>query len=143
MGINENDKSSIWKEVIKQICPRCICRHTYCEFEMFRISESDLIEYLIETFSLEKSMWEKQNLVSDKCLLCLGLLQDSFIKVFTDDIIESVLKTPREFESFQLMYSIPPQLNIFQHIFKEKAISILGNQLKSTPTEVKVILKVL
>merc|ERR1719427_20675 len=87
-------------------------------------------------------MWKNCTLEKDNdnwCTVCFGIFQDQFIKVTVEKVKHEIIESQRQFNSYQLFYTIPVQMKIFETLFMHKSEGVLKGV--SSTYETKFILK--
>ena len=136
-------KFSSIQQIVNEVCPRCICRFTSAKIDVIKSNEEIIRSHLTEREIVTKQMWKNCTLEKDNdnwCTVCFGIFQDQFIKVTVEKVKHEIIESQRQFNSYQLFYTIPVQMKIFETLFMHKSEGVLKGV--SSTYETKFILKV-
>jgi len=130
------------QQIVHEVCPRCICRFTTAKIDVIKSSEENIRLHLTEREVITKQVWEDctvEKANDNWCTVCFGMFQDLFIKNTVEKVKNEINISKRQFNSYQLFYTIPVQLKVFETLFLQKAEGVLKDV--STTYDTKFILK--
>ena len=132
-----------WQLVGRKYCPRCILRHTASTLMQNVIceSEDDIIDQLNSLHATDFKELISKREKGFVCSACLGLLQDSHLQMYVEDVVTALRMDCYDFPSFQLLYTLPVQMMVLDAVASAD-FAKLSKDLDDEPKDVKQVMKV-